>query len=96
MPHLTGALLDLVLSKIASTIDAVGVRVGGLPEPLLCALSTACAPEVQRRLDARRLKASALLTDGPLRVAWVEEPELRAIDPSLHSLRNINAPEDLA
>ena len=95
MPHLTGALLDLVLSKIAPDLDAVGVRIGGLPEPLLCALHSRCASEVARRLDAGRLKASALLTDGPLRVAWVEETEVRAIDPSLHSLRNINAPEDL-
>ena len=95
MPNLTGALLDLVLAKLAPTSDAGGVRVGGLPEPLLCALHTSCAPEVQRRLDAGRLKVATLLTEGPLRVAWVEEAELRAIDPSLRSLRNINAPEDL-
>lgn len=95
MPHLTGAVIDLVLGKIDPAIDAVGVRIGELPEPLLCALRTSCAPEVKRRLDAGQLKASRLLADSPFRVAWVEEPELRAIDPALRSLRNINAPEDL-
>ena len=95
MPHLTGALIDLVLGKIAPHIDAVGVRIGELPEPLLCALRTSCAPEVTRRIDAGQLKVSRLLTDSPFRVAWVEEPELRTIDPALRCLRNINAPEDL-
>jgi hypothetical protein len=30
-----------------------------------------------------------------LQVRWIEEPELRAIDPDLRALHNVNAPEDL-
>jgi hypothetical protein len=50
---------------------------------------------VEARLGARRLKASRLLTDGELRVVWIEEGEVRAIDPTLRVLFNVNAPGDL-
>jgi len=28
-------------------------------------------------------------------VRWIEEAELRAVDPELRALHNVNAPEDL-
>jgi hypothetical protein len=31
-----------------------------------------------------------------LEVAWLEEPELRALDPTLRGLTNVNTPEALA
>jgi molybdopterin-guanine dinucleotide biosynthesis protein A len=62
----------------------------------LCALRCAtCAPVVERRIAAGQRKASRLLTDGELRVCWIEEPALRAIDPQLRALFNVNAPEDI-
>ena len=48
------------------------------------------------RLAAGRLKASSLLTDEPLRVRWIEEGELRAVDPDLRALHDVNAPEDMS
>ena len=96
MPYISGPVVELVLGRIADDFDAVGVRVAGLPEPLLCALACAtCADRVQRRLASGQRKASRLLTDGDLRVCWIEEADLRAVDPELHALRNVNAPEDL-
>ena len=96
MPYVSGALLDLVLARAGADVDAVGIRIGELPEPLLCLLRVAAArPALEARLAAGQLKASRLLTDGDLRVAWISEPELRAIDPSLRALFNVNAPEDL-
>ena len=50
---------------------------------------------VAARLAAGRLKASRLLTDGELRVEWIEEAAVRAIDPDLQALFNVNAPGDL-
>lgn len=88
MPYLTGALIDRVLAARADGLDAVGVRVGGLPEPLVCALHVRSLPVVERRLDAGRFKASGLLTDEGLAVAWVDD-----VDPD--ALCNVNAPEDL-
>jgi molybdopterin-guanine dinucleotide biosynthesis protein A len=96
MPHVSGALVDLMLGRAADDIDAVGIRIGELPEPLLCLLRVAAArPVVAARLAGARLKASRLLTDGELRVAWLDEPALRAIDPALRVLFNVNEPADL-
>lgn len=96
MPHISGALIELLCARAAEGADAVGIRIGGMPEPLLCLLRVAAArPVAEARLAAGRLKASRLLTDGDLRVAWIEEPELRAIDPELRGLFNVNEPADL-
>jgi len=40
-------------------------------------------------------KASRLLTDAGLAVRWISEAEIRALDPTLRSLANVNAPGDL-
>jgi len=90
------ALIELVLSRAGAESDAVGIRIGGLPEPLFTALRVAVwRPIVAARIAARRLKASALLTDEQVQVRWIEEAELREIDPVLRALHNVNAPDDL-
>jgi molybdopterin-guanine dinucleotide biosynthesis protein A len=95
MPYLSGPLVDLMLAARRDDIDAVGVRVGPLPEPLLCVLHTRLSATVEQTVAAGRFKASGVLTDGAVRVGWIDEPALRAIDPDLRSLVNINEPEDL-
>jgi molybdenum cofactor guanylyltransferase len=96
MPHVHRSFIELLLSRAGSESDAVGIRIGGLPEPLCTVLRVAVwHPIVARRIAARRLKASALLTDEDVRVFWIEEPALRAIDPQLRALHNVNAPDDL-
>ena len=93
MPYISAELVDLVLGARAG--DAVALRVGGLPEPLFCALHTRVAPVLAARIAAGRHKASGLLTDEGLRVTWLEEAQVRAFDPELRCLVNVNAPEDL-
>lgn len=96
MPYIAGALVDRMLSKTTGDVDAVGIRIGDLPEPLLCILRVAAArPLVERRVAEGRLKASSLLTDDGLRVAWIDEAELREMDPELRALFNVNEPKDL-
>jgi molybdenum cofactor guanylyltransferase len=87
MPHLTGELVDRMLAARADDLDAVGLRIGSLPEPLLCVLHVRVREVVERRLAARRFKASGLLTDEGLRVAWLD------VDPG--AVVNINSPDDL-
>jgi molybdopterin-guanine dinucleotide biosynthesis protein A len=87
MPYLTSDLLAAMIAK-AGDCDAVGVRAGGLPEPLLCVLHARTRDAALRRLAAGRYKASGLLTDEGLRVAWLDDPDPRA-------LVNINSPADL-
>lgn len=90
MPELDAVLVDRMVATAGAGLDAVGIRVGGLPEPLLCLLRIAAVtPPLDNRLRERKLKASALLTDDDLRVAWIEN-----VDP--RSVRNINTPDDLA
>jgi molybdopterin-guanine dinucleotide biosynthesis protein A len=96
MPYISDALIDRLLGAATSDFDAVGIRIGGLPEPLVCMLRVAAVrPHVERRLAERKLKASEILTDDGLRVAWLDERELRAVDPELRALFNINEPGDL-
>ena len=93
MPFLTAGALAL-LRDHAPAAQAVAARVGGLPEPLFARYARSCAPVVAAALAAGRFKAAALLDE--LAVAWLDEPALRAVDPALRFLTNINTPEDLA
>ncbi len=89
MPYLGGALLDRMLAAATAEVDAVGIRIDGLPEPLCCALRVAVArPVIEARLAAGRRKASEVLTDAGLRVAWLDDVD-RA------DVTNINTPDDL-
>ena len=96
MPHLSAAVIGLLLGAAGPGVDAVGLRIGPLPEPLLCLYRVAeVRPRVAARLAARQLRASALLTDDGLAVAWITESAIRALDPDLRALTNINTPADL-
>jgi molybdopterin-guanine dinucleotide biosynthesis protein A len=96
MPYLSAPVLELLCARIADDRDAVGIEVGGLAQPLLCALRReGVAPALARLLATGQRKASRLLTDAGLAVAWIAEAELRAVDPALRALANINTPDDL-
>jgi len=70
-------------------IDAIGIRIDSLPEPLVCLLRRdVVLPIVERRIAAGDYKASRLLTDDDLRVHWLEGEDRAAV-------RNVNSPEDL-
>ena len=96
MPHITGALVDQLIERARASydprshdsVDAVGIRINGLPEPLLCVLHTRTLPIVERRIAGADYKASRLLTDEKLRVDWIEDADRSAV-------RNVNSPEDL-
>lgn len=90
MPFVSGELIDAMLARteMGTPDDAVGVRSRGLPEPLLSLLHRRVLPVVEGRLTAGRFKASGLLTDEGLAVAWV--------DAAPETVRNVNSPEDLA
>ncbi len=88
MPYLTGELIDSLIAARGDAVDAVGIRIGELPEPLCCLLHIRTREMVDRRLVAGRFKASGLLTDEGLRVRWLTDA-----DPA--ALRNLNSPSDL-
>jgi molybdenum cofactor guanylyltransferase len=88
MPNVSQELIAAMLEHRAPDIDAVGIRRGTLPQPLLCVLHVRTREVVARRLAAGRYRASGVLTDEGLRVAWLDDPEPAA-------LANINTPDDL-
>lgn len=88
MPFVTGAILDSLIDARAPELDAVGLEINGLPEPLCCLLHVRTRAAVERRLAAHRYKASGLLTDEGLNVRWLTDADPRA-------LRNLNSPSDM-
>lgn len=106
MPYVERAVIARVLGHAGAHCDAVGIQIGGRPQPLCTALRVAVwRPIVDARLAAGQLKVAALLTEAARsgtdptdprpRVHWIDEPELRELDPLLRSLHNVNTPEDL-
>ena len=93
MPDLCGAVLDLLLAARAADVDAVVPRIGGYPEPLLAVYGRTAAPVIGRALADGRHRTQAIFAE--LRVAWLDEAAVRAVDPDLASLRNINEAHQL-
>lgn len=96
MPYLRGDVLDLLLGRAGSGCDAAAFRIGGWPEPLVALWGPACAEVVQRRLAAGQRKVADALLDPELQVAWIDEPEVRALDPELRTFCNVNDADDVA
>jgi molybdopterin-guanine dinucleotide biosynthesis protein A len=95
MPYLSGAIVDLIIGAATPVDQAVCVKLGGLPEPLLCLLSRRAVSAVEHRLQARRNKVAGLFTEERLHVRWLAETVVRAVDPTLQAFVNVNEPEDL-
>ena len=94
MPHIGRGVIELLLSSVRPGDDALIPRIGGWPEPLLAVYARSARPGFERAIGAGRLRVIDAL-DG-LRVHFVEEPELRAVDSALRSFVNVNTPKDLA
>lgn len=93
MPMLSAAALALVLGR-APGADAVVPFASGRAEPLHARYHHRIAEKVSARLERGERALHRLLED--LDVVTVEEAELRAVDPALDTLVNINTPEELA
>ena len=92
MPFLDGRALALLRDHPPA--DAVVPLVGGHPEPLFARYARGCLPAIQRALAEGRWKTQALLAE--VDTAYLDERALRAIDPNLRFLTNVNTPEDLS
>lgn len=90
-PSLLLGLLSLVPTGAGpAAVVPVGPRG---PEPLLAVYRTELLPELERRIERGDLALHRLLES--VRALCVPERALRALDPDLRSLRNLNRPEDL-
>ena len=93
MPFLSPALLEH-LRDGARGAPALVPRVAGRAEPLLARYTRAIAPVVAEQIAGGRYAMIDLL--ARLEVKWLDEPELRVLDPELRSIVNVNTSEDLA
>ncbi len=90
MPFLNVRLLDW-LSALDPEADVVIPRIEGYPEPLHAIYKKSCIPAIEHAIAARRLRIVGFFSS--VRIRFVDEPELRAIDPFLRSFRNCNTPD---
>ena len=80
------------LRDTAPDAEALVPLVAGQPEPLFARYHTSCGPPVAAALREGRLKTMGLLAS--VCVHWIPESTLRAADPELRCLLNVNTPED--
>jgi molybdopterin-guanine dinucleotide biosynthesis protein A len=92
MPFLHPVALELVRDH-APFSDAVVPRVGEHAEPLFARYHRRCADIARDQLSRGSFKMTDFL--ARVQVSWIEEKQLRSIDPDLGFLANVNTPEDL-
>jgi molybdopterin-guanine dinucleotide biosynthesis protein A len=95
MPFLAPALLEH-LRDAEPTAAALVPRIAGRAEPLLARYARVVAPVVAEQVANGRYAMVDLLARLGAGVVWLDEPALRALDPDLRSIANINTPADLA
>jgi molybdopterin-guanine dinucleotide biosynthesis protein A len=74
------------------TWDVVMPVVGGYEEPLHALYHRRCLPFIEARLARGERRVISFLPD--VRVRYVQEPDLRAVDPELRSFVNANTPDE--
>ena len=91
MPFLSPTLiLDLV--GRAAGVDAVVPKTAGRPEPLHAVYRKSVLKPARQRIERRELKVAPVFDAVP--TIWVQEKDLRVLDPDLRSFWNLNTPDD--
>lgn len=92
MPFLSQALLaDMASAR--SSYDAVVPLLDGRPEPIHALYSKDCIGPIRKNVDAGELKISAFFE--MVRVKYLPQLKVEALDPGLWSFFNVNTPADL-
>jgi molybdopterin-guanine dinucleotide biosynthesis protein A len=93
MPFLSPEVWRLILGH-SGEADVVIPKIGGEYETLHALYTRACIPHMARAIAENRLRVISIFEQ--VRVLAIEEPELRAVDPTLRAFTNVNTPEELA
>ncbi|HHW54780.1 MAG: molybdenum cofactor guanylyltransferase [bacterium] len=94
MPFLCQSLIRK-MQDYTRDYDVVVPRLGSYIEPLHAFYSRQTLPLIQQLLREGNYKMSSLLA-APLKVYYVNEAEIKALDPEGLSFFNVNTPADLA
>jgi len=92
MPFLREDLLRYLVT-LRGDFDAVVPRVNWMVEPLHALYTKNCLPSLRKFVRSQELQILKFFQK--IRVRYMEEEEIRKIDPDLKSFFNINRPEDL-
>ena len=92
MPFLSQALLAEMASA-RDGCDAVVPLLDGRPEPTHALYSKDCLEPIRKNLEAGELKISAFFE--MVKVKYLPQPTVEALDPGLWSFFNVNTPSDL-
>ena len=93
MPFVQPALLSFLLSQPLSGSLLVPV-VNTMPQVLLAVYPRAVLPFIEGRLQEGRRDPRSLLEVAPVR--YIDEAQLRLVDPELRSFANVNTPGELS
>ena len=92
MPFVQPALISFLLSQ-PSTDSLLVPLVNNVPQVLLAVYPHTILPLIDDRLQQGRRDPRSLLEVAP--VQYIEEAQLRLVDPELRSFVNVNTPEEL-
>ncbi|MBN1963060.1 MAG: molybdenum cofactor guanylyltransferase [Anaerolineae bacterium] len=93
MPFLNTALLAYLLAQRAG-YDVIVPRLDGYPEPLHAVYGKGCLEPMRAQIEAGRYKIIGFY--GKVRLHFIEEADVRRLDPDLRSFVNVNTPDELA
>lgn len=91
MPFVQPALVSLLLARASTTAITVPV-VKAVPQVLCAVYPRSLLPQIEITIAQGRRDPRSLLTSAP--VQYIDEAQLRAVDPQLRSFINVNTPEE--
>ena len=91
MPFLNPGLIRELVGR-APGADAVVPVTGGRPEPLHAVYRKSVLKPARTRVQRRELKVAPVF--DAVSTVWVQEADLRVLDPDLRSFWNLNTPDD--
>lgn len=92
MPFLNPSLIGRIVALRADS-DAVVPRVGKWVEPLHALYAKSCLAAIEELIRSGNIQILQFFLK--VRIRYVEEELMRAFDPQLRCLANVNRPEDL-
>jgi molybdopterin-guanine dinucleotide biosynthesis protein A len=92
-PLLQPSLARWLLAQ-ASESEIIMPIVDSIPQVLLAVYPRAVLPQIEQRLREGRRDPRSLLQIAPVR--YIEEAQLRLVDPQLRSFINVNTPEEFS
>ena len=95
MPFLNQAVIAQFTNRRAITVDIVMAKLAGRLHPMHALYGKECLPVMEQMIQARQLKIQEIVSYPSLRVQYVTEADLFAVDPSARSFYNVNTPADL-